>query len=97
MGYQRDFLDAYRPNVTWYQKAIFTVQIKKGFSLSTKTLDSIGRDGVIRTLDPLHPMQVRYQAALRPDLMKLYQIEPGRSGYRRHFARCRAEVTNVLF
>ncbi len=26
-----------------------------------------GRDGVIRTLDPLHPMQVRYQAALRPD------------------------------
>lgn len=28
---------------------------------------NIGRDGVIRTLDPLHPMQVRYQAALRPD------------------------------
>ena len=27
----------------------------------------IGRDGVIRTLDPLHPMQVRYQAAPRPD------------------------------
>src|SRR5690606_16382501 len=26
-----------------------------------------GRDGVLRTLDPLHPMQVRYQAALRPD------------------------------
>lgn len=26
-----------------------------------------GRDGVIRTLDPLHPMQVRYQAALRPE------------------------------
>ncbi|VXC66372.1 hypothetical protein PSEUDO9AG_40647 [Pseudomonas sp. 9Ag] len=22
---------------------------------------------MIRTLDPLHPMQVRYQAALRPD------------------------------
>jgi hypothetical protein len=30
--------------------------------------DFIGRDGVIRTLDPLHPMQVRYQAALRPDI-----------------------------
>ena len=28
----------------------------------------IGRDGVIRTHDPLHPMQVRYQAALRPEL-----------------------------
>gem|GEM_PF-1872615 len=26
-----------------------------------------GRDGVIRTHDPLHPMQVRYQAALRPE------------------------------
>ena len=25
-----------------------------------------GRDGGIRTRDPLHPMQVRYQAALRP-------------------------------
>gem|GEM_PF-3311276 len=30
----------------------------------------LGRDGVIRTLDPLHPMQVRYQAALRPDKEK---------------------------
>jgi hypothetical protein len=29
--------------------------------------DLYGRDGVIRTLDPLHPMQVRYRAALRPD------------------------------
>lgn len=35
--------------------------------LSPQLLDSIGRDGVIRTHDPLHPMQVRYQAALRPD------------------------------
>jgi hypothetical protein len=26
-----------------------------------------GRDDVIRTHDPLHPMQVRYRAALRPD------------------------------
>ena len=30
-------------------------------------LESIGRGGGIRTRDPLHPMQVRYQAALRPD------------------------------
>ena len=30
-------------------------------------LGLFGRDGVIRTLDPLHPMQVRYRAALRPD------------------------------
>ena len=26
-----------------------------------------GRGGQIRTDDPLHPMQVRYRAALRPD------------------------------
>jgi hypothetical protein len=28
---------------------------------------SIGRGDKIRTCDPLHPMQVRYQAAPRPD------------------------------
>ena len=28
---------------------------------------TIGRGERIRTFDPLHPMQVRYQAALRPD------------------------------
>ena len=27
----------------------------------------IGRNGEIRTHDPLHPIQVRYQTALRPD------------------------------
>jgi hypothetical protein len=31
------------------------------------TLIPIGRGERIRTSDPLHPMQVRYQAALRPD------------------------------
>ena len=30
--------------------------------------DSIGRGGEIRTHDPLRPRQVRYQAALRPDM-----------------------------
>jgi hypothetical protein len=30
-------------------------------------LDFNGRGGGIRTRDPLHPMQVRYQAAPRPD------------------------------
>ncbi len=39
-------------------------------------IDFIGRDGVIRTHDPLHPMQVRYQAALRPEpLLYLQQAE----------------------
>ncbi|CAH1745300.1 protein of unknown function [Thauera humireducens] len=32
----------------------------------------IGRGGGIRTRDPLHPMQVRYQAALRPDTRRHY-------------------------
>ena len=41
----------------------------------TMNLLLIGRDGVIRTHDPLHPMQVRYQAALRPDKKLLYQFE----------------------
>ena len=31
------------------------------------SLEGSGRGGGIRTRDPLHPMQVRYQAALRPD------------------------------
>jgi hypothetical protein len=32
---------------------------------------SIGRGDKIRTCDPLHPMQVRYQAAPRPDRMRM--------------------------
>ncbi|CAA6808542.1 MAG: Unknown protein [uncultured Thiotrichaceae bacterium] len=40
----------------------------------------IGRDGVIRTLDPHNPIVVRYQAALRPDTsgaeyMKLFRMK----------------------
>ena len=31
-----------------------------------------GRDGKIRTCDPMHPMHVRYQAALRPEPMLSY-------------------------
>ena len=37
-------------------------------------LESIGRGEKIRTFDPLHPMQVRYQAALRPDGQIITQI-----------------------
>ncbi len=35
-----------------------------------------GRGGGIRTRDPLHPMQVRYQAALRPEQLQVYQLYP---------------------
>jgi hypothetical protein len=34
---------------------------------SSGSLVKYGRGEKIRTSDPLHPMQVRYQAALRPD------------------------------
>ena len=33
-----------------------------------------GRDGEIRTHDPLNPIQVRYQAALRPDAVRFPNI-----------------------
>ena len=39
------------------------------------TLESIGRGGGIRTRDPLHPMQVRYQAALHPDEALQYSCD----------------------
>src|SRR6266850_2860147 len=35
----------------------------------------IGRGERIRTSDPLHPMQVRYQAALRPDRAANYSLK----------------------
>jgi hypothetical protein len=41
---------------------------KKPTPLERCGFSNIGRDGGIRTHDPLHPMQVRYQAALRPEL-----------------------------
>jgi hypothetical protein len=38
-----------------------------GFSYAANFLILLGRGEKIRTSDPLHPMQVRYQAALRPE------------------------------
>ena len=38
-----------------------------GSGIRPNGLVDIGRGEMIRTSDPLHPMQVRYQAALRPD------------------------------
>jgi hypothetical protein len=37
---------------------------------------SIGRGEKIRTSDPLHPMQVRYQAAPRPDRKRMIAENP---------------------
>ena len=46
------------------------LQLKKGLELKNLRPFDTGRDGGIRTRDPLHPMQVRYQAALRPEDIK---------------------------
>src|SRR5437868_14710884 len=44
-------------------------------------MDANGRGEKIRTSDPLHPMQVRYQAALRPDRDRNYnRLGPRRLG-----------------
>ena len=48
-----------------------SLENKKGFQFLTETLGITGRGEKIRTFDPLHPMQVRYQAAPRPDMLKL--------------------------
>jgi branched-chain amino acid transport system ATP-binding protein len=40
---------------------------RAGIALVPEAGQSIGRGAGIRTRDPLHPMQVRYQAAPRPD------------------------------
>ena len=46
-----------------------------------QALEIIGRGEKIRTSDPLHPMQVRYQAALRPDRVAIIAlIAPVRLG-----------------
>ena len=36
-----------------------------------------GRDGRIRTDDPLPPRQMRYQAALRPDVLRVPPLRAG--------------------
>ena len=41
-----------------------------------KLFKCIGRGGEIRTHDPLRPRQVRYQAALRPDMYCFLDFKP---------------------
>ena len=41
---------------------------------SRYVVEKTGRDGEIRTRDPLNPIQVRYQTALRPDQESVYDI-----------------------
>ena len=48
-----------------------TLMVNSSYERGSYSLDSIGRGGQIRTADPLRPRQVRYQAALRPDILLL--------------------------
>ena len=51
-----------------------------GFFLCHKYLKEgriAGRDERIRTSDPLNPIQVRYQAALRPDSLIVHHLRQG--------------------
>ncbi len=48
----------------------FSFQMRADSRRSRSTRFPNGRAGEIRTLDPLHPMQVRYQTALRPEPWK---------------------------
>ena len=54
------------------RKTVNTLRLK---SVNRLCLVFSGRGGPIRTGGPLHPMQVRYLAALRPDCSK--SIIPG--------------------
>ena len=45
----------------WYPKGEMTLGTKR------QALEKIGRNAEIRTRDPLHPMQVRYQTAPRSE------------------------------
>ena len=57
-----------------------------------------GRGEKIRTSDPLHPMQVRYQAALRPDVAAIISERFGRTrrgGFKQK--RQLADPCNAIF
>ena len=55
------------------QVVTFEIKLKKK-NLKQRLLSDtyVGRGGEIRTLDPLVPNQMRYQAALRPEYLDLY-------------------------
>ena len=71
-----DLMDA-TPNKDVSDEFKVQVRIRQKNTVNTSPVGSVnrlnlgfGRGGPIRTGDPLHPMQVRYLAALRPDCCK---------------------------
>ena len=69
------FRHSQQPEVIWvssnasaqYCHYLRVLLTKKGYRPSCIPFVFFGRGEKIRTSDPLHPMQVRYQAALRPE------------------------------
>ena len=60
--------DELKPHASGAHREIAEGHRQKGLAgTNLLALVVIGRGGGIRTRDPLHPMQVRYQAALHPD------------------------------
>ena len=55
---------------------------QKSLLIKNQEAACIGRRGGIRTRDPLHPMQVRYQAALHAEAMIVihFHSSPGKPG-----------------
>jgi hypothetical protein len=53
------------------------------------TNGKVGRDGGIRTHDPLTPSQVRYQAALHPELLS----RPAEAGHYMVVVRLKPDTT----
>lgn len=49
------------------EKGLNPIKIKGCRTMTDSPRLFNGRSGGIRTRDPLHPMQVRYQAALHPE------------------------------
>src|SRR5215510_3739222 len=60
-------------------------------AIPVRLVSKNGRGGRIRTGGPLRPRQVRYQAALRPDLQRSYQNVTRRRRIRRRRACSRAK------
>ena len=51
--------------------------MRRGFARGRTPDSQDGRDGRIRTDDPLPPRQMRYQAALRPDVLRVPPLRAG--------------------
>jgi hypothetical protein len=75
--------------------AFGVLEKQKGLARELTPSQFNGRGGGIRTRDPLHPMQVRYQAALRPERKRLYTRPWSKPSARSRLSRFEQELTNL--